>query len=88
MEIDCTSCNGMGDPDCSVCSGTGREDIRDCPNRCARQLGDPFLTAYRAWPDLPPVPGGLNQQANIFVEASQYLKVKIDEVLDAKERKK
>jgi hypothetical protein len=68
IEIECPKCNGEG---CEECSG-GMFAIDGCPNNyCSPVVRS--LTLFDLFEKgLPPVAGGVMDQANSFIEAAQF----------------
>ena len=67
----CVYCDGKG---CESCNGTGDTEIKGCPNTFCSDVVPAIELIELFHKGLPPVSGGVLDQANWFIEAARQLK--------------
>jgi len=74
VDIQCVVCNGIDFDKCEYCGKTGAIEITDCPEKII--TSDIWMTMELAKfyaKGLPPVAGGVLDQAHNFIEACNYI---------------
>ena len=72
----CPICNGSG---CQECNGQGRFEIPACPlDYVTEDVWDVIRLAELFEKGLPPVAGGVLDQAVVFVEAANFIRHEIN----------
>jgi hypothetical protein len=70
-EIECPDCNERG---CSECEQQGYIQLTSCPKEfVGREISGLATYADLFWKGLPPIAGGVLDQSNWFIEASQVM---------------
>lgn len=71
MSMTCLVCKGSG---CKECNNTGEIDITQCPLEfIEREVWDVIRYAELFEKGLPPVAGGVLDQAYCFIEACEFI---------------
>jgi len=71
IQMDCLDCNGAG---CEQCDGKGYLDVTMCPQQyVTRDVWQVIEYAALYEKGLPPIMGGVLDQAQIFLAACQFI---------------
>lgn len=71
IELECIDCGGSG---CDKCEGSGRIRITDCPLKLITEdVWEVIALAELFEKGLPPIAGGVLDQAKIFVDAASFI---------------
>tara|TARA_Y100000310_G_scaffold49260_1_gene45561 strand:+ start:6159 stop:6410 length:252 start_codon:yes stop_codon:yes gene_type:complete len=73
-------------PRCETCSDTGSQPIHHCPAHALRAIGPEFLDAWSFLHQFHqlPAPGGIDNQAGIFIQAILFAQRETNEQLAEK----
>lgn len=74
IEAECVRCGGKNSKDCPACGGTGKWELKECPKKfVTSDVWEAIELAELFAKGLPPVAGGVLDQANSFVEAARFI---------------
>lgn len=74
VDIQCVVCNGLNFDKCDYCGKTGAIEIKDCPEKIITSDIWMIMELAKLYAKgLPPVAGGVLDQAHNFIEAVNYI---------------